>query len=81
MNLLLFFAFAMRMMKGINQVFGTKFNAIQRVLEMDSNPFTHTGNFVDLLHSQQNSITESLFLVVFSWSGAIRVKELCHACL
>ena len=29
MNLLLFFAFSMRMMKGINQVFGTKFNAIQ----------------------------------------------------
>ncbi|WZZ52730.1 hypothetical protein YC2023_052837 [Brassica napus] len=32
MNLLLFFAFSMRMMKGINQVFGTKFNAIQETL-------------------------------------------------
>ncbi|KAF3576353.1 hypothetical protein DY000_02029286 [Brassica cretica] len=29
MNLLLFFAFAIRMMKGINQVLGTKFNAIK----------------------------------------------------
>nr|ABD64940.1 hypothetical protein 24.t00018 [Brassica oleracea] len=41
--------------KGINQVFGTKLIAIQRVLEMDSNPFMHTGNFVDLLSQQSIS--------------------------